>query len=89
MTCDQPAVTPDHLQALMAAAVDGPAASAYMGRRGVPACFPGSCFEELLTLRGDEGARRLLETARMVDLPGGELDIDTPAMLNAARELYS
>ena len=88
MTCDQPAVTPKHLLRLIELCAETPVASAYAERRGVPACFPARHFEELLRLRGDEGARRLLETALTVELPGGELDIDTPDALEAARSVY-
>ncbi len=86
MTCDQPAVTAQHLQALMA---NGDlAASQYAGRRGVPAYFPASTFDELKKLTGDTGARALLQTARTVELPHGELDIDTTQDLEQARKLF-
>jgi molybdenum cofactor cytidylyltransferase len=76
MTCDQPAVTSTHLRALMASGRT--TASAYAGRRGVPAYFPASIFPKLMQLEGDAGARELLRDADTVPLPGGELDIDTP-----------
>lgn len=77
MTCDQPAVTAEHLRALM---VSGAVtASAYSGRRGVPAYFPASSFPELMRLTGDAGARELLREASVIDLAGGELDVDTEA----------
>jgi CTP:molybdopterin cytidylyltransferase MocA len=88
MTCDQPAVTSHHLQQLIELCKAAPIASSYAGRLGVPACFPASYFRALLQLEGDAGARRMLESARSVELPGGELDIDTPAALARARELY-
>ena len=89
MTCDQPAVTAAHLRQLIEACGETPVASAYAGRRGVPACFPAKSFGELLLLRGDEGARRLLDSATAIDLAGGELDIDTPFTLETARAAYS
>lgn len=86
MTCDQPAVSPAHLRLL---AADGEvAASAYGGRRGVPAYFPASVFGELLELRGDAGARELLRSARAVELKDGEVDIDTVEDLERARTLF-
>ena len=88
MTCDQPAVTSGHLRRLIQLCETAPIASSYAGRLGVPACFPASCFRALLQLEGDAGARRMLESAQSVELPGGELDIDTPAALATARELY-
>ena len=88
MTCDQPAVTADHLRALMQAGIDAPVASHYAGRRGVPACFPAANFVELSLLAGDEGARRLLRSALTIELVGGELDIDTPQTLAVAKSIY-
>jgi CTP:molybdopterin cytidylyltransferase MocA len=84
MTCDQPTVTAEHIQALTASG--DVSASAYAGRRGVPAYFPAASFTALLQLTGDSGARDLLKQARTVDLPGGELDIDTPVDLIRARD---
>lgn len=83
MTCDQPAVTPEHLQAL--AASGEVTASAYGARRGVPAYFPAASFPALLKLSGDAGARELLQNAPAIDLPGGEVDIDTADDLARAR----
>jgi CTP:molybdopterin cytidylyltransferase MocA len=86
MTCDQPAVTAEHLRALMASGAV--TASAYGGRRGVPAYFPGGSFPELERLTGDAGARELLREAETVELPGGELDVDSAADLAKARERF-
>lgn len=86
MTCDMPAVSASHLLELMR---DGEVvASAYAGRRGVPAYFPVGLFAELMELRGDEGARGLLLSARCVELAGGELDVDTMGDLAKVRELF-
>lgn len=86
MTCDQPAVTAPHLRALMA---EGEAtASRYAGRNGVPAYFPAGLFSDLMKLRGDVGARELLRAARSVEVPGGELDIDTAVDLDRMRQLF-
>lgn len=87
MTCDQPAVTADHLRAL--AASGQITASEYSGRRGVPAYFPALSFAALTQLTGDSGARELLRTARTIPLPLGELDIDTPQALAEARRLFA
>jgi CTP:molybdopterin cytidylyltransferase MocA len=86
MTCDQPAVTAAHLRALMAAGAVR--ASGYAGRRGVPAYFPAAAFAELMALRGDAGARELLRAAAAIELPGGELDVDTAAELAEARRRF-
>jgi CTP:molybdopterin cytidylyltransferase MocA len=85
-TCDQPAVTTEHLCALMASGEM--TASAYAGRRGVPAYFPKMMFAELMNLRGDAGARKLLKDAKALHLTGGELDVDTPADLERVQELF-
>ena len=87
MTCDQPAVTAEHLLALMETGET--AASAYAGRRGVPAYLPSTAFAQLIELRGDAGARDLLREAATVELAGGELDIDTAQDVARALELFA
>ena len=86
MTCDQPAVTASHLRALMA--MGEMTASAYAGRRGVPAYLPATAFAQLMELHGDAGARDLLRQAAAVELAGGELDVDTAEDLNEARSRF-
>ncbi len=86
MTCDQPAVTAEHLQKLMAT---GEATSShYAGRNGVPAYLPATAFAKLMELRGDSGARDLLREAEAVELAGGELDVDTAEDLKEARSRF-
>ena len=87
MTCDQPAVTAEHLRDL--ADSGEVTASAYAGRRGVPAYFPRSSFLALEQLTGDSGARDLLKGAHTIELPGGELDVDTAEDLAEARVRFS
>lgn len=63
--CDQPYVTAEHLRALVAA--NAPiAATAYSGTIGVPAYFAREFRDELLALRGDHGAKRVIEAHRDV-----------------------
>jgi CTP:molybdopterin cytidylyltransferase MocA len=89
MTCDQPAVSVEHLERLIEASAGSVVvASQYGGRKGVPACFPRTSFAELMQLTGDFGARRLLAAAKAVELPGGELDVDSADSLRTARALY-
>ena len=90
LACDQPAVTAEHLRRLLESSDHGTrtVASAYAGRKGVPAYFPGSAFERLLELRGDSGARDLIATAHAIPLANGELDIDTAEDLARARVLF-
>lgn len=88
MTCDQPAVTAQHLRRLLQASEEGTCTtcSAYGGVRGVPACFPAASFAVLQNLVGDVGARSLLASAGVVHLLDGELDVDTPGALAEARK---
>jgi CTP:molybdopterin cytidylyltransferase MocA len=86
MTCDQPAVTAEHLLVLMA--TGEVTASGYAGRCGVPTYFPAEMFGALLELKGDAGARELLREARVVELTGGELDVDTAEGLAVARRVF-
>ena len=88
LACDQPAVTAGHLRKLANGAGDV-VASTYSGRNGIPAYFPSTAFDALLALHGDLGARALLQNARAVPLPDGDLDIDTIQDLHQARKLYS
>ncbi len=87
MTCDQPAVSAEHLRVLVGEGGEV-VASAYAERRGVPAYFTTQCFAELVNLRGDVGARELLQKSRAVDLEHGEVDVDTDAELERARMLF-
>jgi molybdenum cofactor cytidylyltransferase len=92
---DQVGVTLDDLKRL-ASAWQGEesmlAASAYDGHMGVPAIFPRICFSELAELRGDQGARKILErnSYRLVRvlMPNAALDLDTPEDLVALTERY-
>jgi molybdenum cofactor cytidylyltransferase len=90
MTCDQPAVTAEHLASLInkGRELGDVVGSSYAEMRGVPAYFPGTRFRELLALAGVIGARHLLGSSYTIPLSGGELDIDTPSALAAARKIY-
>lgn len=85
MLADQAAVTTEDLRRLASTwrrDTASIAAAQYAGTIGVPAIFPRWCFRELNELRGDRGARVLLQ--RHVDrvvrvtMPGAEVDIDRP-----------
>jgi CTP:molybdopterin cytidylyltransferase MocA len=76
MTCDQVAVTADHLLALCAEP-ERVTASEYSGRKGVPAYFPAASFAELLKLEGDAGAREILRASASVRNEAVALDVDT------------
>ncbi len=89
MTCDQPRLTACHLRGLIEAFSQHSepviAASAYSDSLGTPAVFPRMIFTALHALRGDKGARALLDKppCPLVSLPfeGGEIDIDSPTDL--------
>jgi molybdenum cofactor cytidylyltransferase len=86
LTCDQIHVTAEHLRLLIRASHrDHVVASVYAEHRGVPALFPEFSFHALQELRGDRGARDLLqqEDVLSVPFPGGSIDIDTPEDLEA------
>jgi molybdenum cofactor cytidylyltransferase len=85
LTCDMPAVTTAHLQLLMASGKL--AASLYDGKRGVPAYFPGTMFDALLHLEDNRGAGHLLSSADTIELPNGELDVDTAEDLSRLNQL--
>jgi CTP:molybdopterin cytidylyltransferase MocA len=87
MTCDQPALTAQHLRDLCAAP-DSTTGSGYAGKIGVPAYFPAARFADLLELRGDTGAREMLRGARVVTLEALALDIDTEDDLARARSRF-
>lgn len=85
MAVDQAAVTTEDLQRLVGAWRRQPdyiVAARYGMTTGVPAIFPRSVFVNLLALRGDVGARGLLQRNpdRLVRVPMARaaIDIDTP-----------
>lgn len=82
--CDQPYLTEDFLNQMIAKFESGDAeiiASAYANTIGAPALFAKKYFPELYQLRGDQGARKLLLREEMnrveIPFPKGEEDIDT------------
>jgi molybdenum cofactor cytidylyltransferase len=92
---DQVGITADDLKRL-ASAWKGEdsliAASVYDQHVGVPAIFPRVCFGELSELRGDRGARAVIErnSYRLVrvPMPNAGIDLDTPADLAALTERF-
>jgi molybdenum cofactor cytidylyltransferase len=93
MLGDQPGVTAETVNALMAGRKDAPlAACAYEDGRGHPLAFARSTFAELEQLHGDKGVWKLLDRAadQVVDVPvAGRVprDVDTTedyrALLNS------
>jgi molybdenum cofactor cytidylyltransferase len=79
---DMPFIRPASLRAVADALDQQPIAFAqHRGRRGHPVGFGAEMFSELVMLKGDEGARRLLAryptAAVELDDPGVLFDIDT------------
>lgn len=82
--CDQPFVSSQLFNVLIAKhqqTNSGIVASYYNDTAGVPALFSKKYFNELLTLSGEEGARKLFklhkEDLQQVNFPEGAIDIDT------------
>ena len=92
---DQVAVTVDDLKRLVSAWKEQDsviATATYERHVGVPAIFPRICFSELTELRGDTGARMVLErnNYRLVRVPmsNAAIDLDTPEDLAALTERF-
>jgi len=86
MTADQPMLSATVLHALVDAhekTARPITAAQYAGTLGAPALFARELFEELLSLRPDDGAKQLIlrDQTRVMPVPfaGGERDVDTPA----------
>ncbi len=84
---DQPLITPQIVAAVLGAQDDPrPAARAvYDGVPGHPVLIKRPLFDAVARLRGDRGARDVLATVAITEVPCGELargaDIDTPEQL--------
>jgi molybdenum cofactor cytidylyltransferase len=95
MLGDQVAISADDLKRLVNA-WNGQetviAAAVYQGHVGVPAIFPRWCFSELRELRGDRGARTIIERHAQrlvhVQMPNAAIDLDTPEDLAALTEQF-
>ncbi|MEM7085315.1 MAG: nucleotidyltransferase family protein [Bacteroidota bacterium] len=94
LLADQPLVTPTYLNTIMASFSPGKQqiiATSYDGQKqGVPALFDAAYLDELLTLKGDKGAREILQKYKSkleLHSAAGQLsDIDT---LDDYRALYA
>jgi molybdenum cofactor cytidylyltransferase len=86
LTCDQPYLDASIVSQLIAALAETGkpiVASSYADTLGVPALFDRSCFDDLLALPDDSGAKSLI-AARPNDIAAipfekGAIDIDTPS----------
>lgn len=91
---DMPMVLPQTLQAVAAQLEHHAIAYAqHLGRRGHPVGFGAELYSELVALKGDEGARRLIARypAQPVDVQdaGVLMDVDTPIDLEEARQSHA
>jgi molybdenum cofactor cytidylyltransferase len=88
---DQPFVSEKHLSEMADKWLSNPAkvlCAAYSGIVGVPAIFPRKYFEQLLALKGDQGARKILKNLSDTEvlrypLPEASVDLDTLEDLKA------
>jgi molybdenum cofactor cytidylyltransferase len=85
LMADQPLITADHLHALIGEWLGGSntiVASEYAGVRGPPVVFSAQCFDGLMNLEGDQGARPLMSDGRFsvtgLACDAAAVDIDTP-----------
>jgi molybdenum cofactor cytidylyltransferase len=86
-TVDQWRVTADDLRKLLR--LRAPVAAEYGGGLGIPAVLPRAWRARIRALRGDRGARALLEQGHALGLPMPHAadDLDTPADLAVMRGL--
>jgi molybdenum cofactor cytidylyltransferase len=87
---DQPRVSPDAIRRVIAARNGAAAVRATYGDHpGHPVLLERELFEPLRNVTGDKGARNLLLSVQVLDVPcddlGGGEDVDTPAELDALR----
>lgn len=80
---DQPFVTKQIFQQLYQKQLEGTRhiiASAYADTIGVPALFKQKYFDALMSLQGEEGAKKIIianDDVTTIDFPQGVIDIDT------------
>jgi len=84
--CDQPFITSalfEQLYQTQSNTEKGIVACTYADTIGTPALFTQKYFDHLLSLQGDEGAKKLLKTystdVATIEFPKGSVDIDTEA----------
>lgn len=84
LVCDQPTLSVEVLKGLVVKQheTNRPiVASRYANTVGVPALFMANVFDKLLSLDGDEGAKKVIKQdptiVDTIDFPSGEIDLDT------------
>jgi molybdenum cofactor cytidylyltransferase len=93
---DQPMLTAEHYNQLtdIQTKRNAPVVSArYANTVGVPVLFMRPLFEQLNQLAPDMGCKPVIlgnrDTARYLDLPEAEYDVDTPETLAAVRDAFA
>jgi molybdenum cofactor cytidylyltransferase len=92
LACDQPFVDASVITSLIAQRENSRkpiVACSYANTLGIPALFSRSCFEALLALPDDSGAKALIESrsadVAQIEFEKGAIDLDTPADLEQIR----
>jgi molybdenum cofactor cytidylyltransferase len=92
LPADLPLIQPDTLLAVARALAAPVVVPTYLGQRGHPVRFEACCAEQLMALRGEQGAARIVKafgaTLLPVDDEGCVTDIDTVQDLALARTLW-
>ena len=96
LLCDQPMIKTELVDTIIesfAATKKSIVSCEYGGGVGVPALFERSLFPQLLALKGDRGAKQILEShiddAVRIPFPGGTVDIDTEDSIDSVNPLLS
>lgn len=86
LACDQPFADASVITSLIAQRENSHkpiVACSYANTLGIPALFDRACFESLLALPDDSGAKALIESrsadVAQIEFEKGAIDIDTPA----------
>ena len=85
LTIDMPFVSAELINDMVANATENPdsqiVACSYENQVGIPVLFKRSLFNELLELKGDEGAKKIVlknkEKTSLINFPKGKFDLDT------------
>jgi molybdenum cofactor cytidylyltransferase len=85
LTVDMPFVTAELINEMIKKATENPdseiVACKYDKKIGIPVLFKRSLFNDLLELKGDEGAKKLVlknkALTAFIDFPEGKFDLDT------------
>ena len=85
LTVDMPFVSVELINKMIKKATEDPdnqiVASFYENQVGIPVLFKRSVFNDLLELKGDEGAKKLVmenkDKTSLIDFPKGKFDLDT------------